>query len=175
MTETDERALAVVSPQSLLPDRQTTQSQLRAVVEFQATVRELFIKGHDFGVKPGAEKLAKLLHLADYYDIVEKVEDWERPLFRYLVRCRLQIMGTDTLVSSGMGECNSMEKKYRYRWVWPSDVSEEERKYLRGVRGATREVNTKHGKTMMYRLDNDDIFSQVNTILKMAKKRALVD
>ena len=28
---------------------------------------------------------------------------------------------------------------------------------------------------MVYRLDNEDIYSQVNTILKMAKKRALVD
>jgi hypothetical protein len=37
----------------------------------------------------------------------------------------------------------------------------------------------RHSKTgghwTAYRLDNEDIYSQVNTILKMAKKRALVD
>ena len=30
-------------------------------------------------------------------------------------------------------------------------------------------------KAVMHRIENDDVFSQVNTILKMAKKRALVD
>jgi hypothetical protein len=171
---------------ALLPDRQSTRRDLQAVHEFQATVRELFVEGHDYGVipntggkpalfKPGAEKLSKLLGLSDRYEIIERIEDWERPLFRYLIRCRLVHMGTESIVSEGLGECNSMESKYRWRWAWPSDVPEEQRKHLRTISGRTREINTKRGKTWQYRLDNDDIFSQVNTILKMAKKRALVD
>jgi hypothetical protein len=84
-------------------------------------------------------------------------------------------MQTEGIVSEGLGECNSMESKYRWRWAWPNDVSEEQRQHLRTVPGRAREINTKRGKAWQYRLDNEDIYSQVNTILKMAKKRALVD
>ncbi len=180
------RALAVVPAEQLLPSRQAAQAQLLAVRDFQATVRELFIPGHDFGsipgmgtkpslLKPGAEKLAKLLHCTDQYEILHQIEDWERPHFRYLVKCRLVHMYSGTVISEGLGECNSMEAKYRWRWVWPSDLTKEQRDALRQIPGRVRTVKTKRGETQQFRLENDDLYSQVNTILKMAKKRALVD
>lgn len=161
-----------------LPDEVSLKRELTAVARFQAIVRVELKDGHDYGVipgagnkptllKPGAEKIAKLLGLADEYE-VEKTEDWEKGFFRYLVRCRLTKFGTGAIVSMGLGECNSMESKYRWRWVFsdslPSGVDK--------TKLVTRKV--KNGGTQ-YRLENEDIYSQVNTLLKMAKKRALVD
>lgn len=160
-----------------LPSRDTIRYQLVRVREFQATVKELFVKDHDFGVipgtqkptmlKPGAEKLAKLLGLADTYDFLDRSEDWERGFFNYTVRCRLVSMESGTVVAEGLGNCNSWEAKYRWRWVWPRDLTEAEKVGLK-----TRTL--RNGGTQ-YRIENDDIYSQVNTVIKMAKKRALVD
>lgn len=173
-------------PSELLPDRTTARRQLQAVREFQATVQELFVRGHDFGVipglgarptllKPGAEKLAKLLGLSDQYEILDRTEDWDRPLFRYLVRCRLVHIGSENEIAQGLGECNSMEAKYRWRWVWSRDITKTEQDHLRTLPGRVRTLHTTRGDSEQFRLENDDIYSQVNTILKMAKKRALVD
>ena len=76
-------------------------------------------------------------------------------------------------VSEGMGECNSMESKYRWRWVGERDLPAGTDK-TKLVSQERRSAKT-GGHWTVYRMDNDDIYSQVNTILKMAKKRALVD
>ena len=160
-----------------LPDEQTFRHDIEAINKFQKIVRATMVDGQDYGVipgtskptllKPGAEKIAKLLGLSDLYEIVDRQEDWGKPFFRYLVRCKLVSVSSGVTISEGLGECNSMESKYRWRWVWPDDVSDNEKSTLVFRR-------TKNGGKQ-YRIDNDDIYSQVNTVLKMAKKRALVD
>jgi len=141
------------------------------------------IKDSDYGVipgttkptllKPGAEKIAKLLGLADTYEILDKAEEWKMPFFRYLVKCKLVHVGMNAVISEGMGECNSMESKYRWRWVSERDLPEGVDKS--NLVTQERKSSKTGGHWTVYRLDNDDIYSQVNTILKMAKKRALVD
>lgn len=171
-----------------LPDEQSFKRDFLAINKFQAIVHANMKQGHDYGIipgttkptllKPGAEKIAKLLGLADTYDILDKSEDWDKPFFRYLIKCTLTSVNTGTLISEGLGECNSMESKYRYRWVFysslPGHLMGDENKAER-LKLVMRSINTKKGKMTQYRLDNEDIFSQVNTILKMSKKRALVD
>ena len=165
-----------------LPDEPTFRSQMQAINRFQQTAQTLMIRGHDYGIipgtdkptllKPGAEKIVKLLGLSDEYELVDRQEDWKGGFFRYLVRCKLVAMQSGVLVSTGLGECNSFESKYRYRWVYESKLPPGiDKKNL-----AKQEKRSKSGgKFTLYRLDNEDIYSQVNTILKMAKKRALVD
>lgn len=166
----------------ILPDRGTLQRKLAAVRDFQTLVKSQMIHGHDYGqipgtdkptlLKPGAEKIAKLLELADTYETTEQTLDWDRPFFHFLIRCRLVVMGTTTVVSEGLGECNSYEGKYRYRWVFDSGLPAG----LDKATLKTRTINLKRGGTAkQYQVENEDIFSQVNTLLKMAKKRALVD
>lgn len=166
-----------------LPTQTETTERFKAIRAFQQAVRQHLVAGTDYGVipgtgnkptmlKPGAEKMAKLLNLTDEYEVVQSVEDWDRPLFRYMVRCRLTQMGTGVLVSTGLGECNSMESRYRYRWLFKSDL---ERQGIKSDGLVTRQIRTKNGPAKQYRMDNEDVYSQVNTILKMAKKRALVD
>ena len=156
---------------------------LTKIRQFQALAKELLIAGKDYGVipgtqnptllKPGAEKITKLMELSDSYEIIERIEDYDKPMFAYTVRCCLRSIHTGNLISQGVGQCNSMEKKYRCRWMFSSELPD-------GVDHATlkkRRFKSKKTGEMMtqYLFDNDDICSLVNTILKMSKKRALVD
>jgi len=174
--------LTIREPRELsLPDSATLEQELKAVRAFQATVKKLLVEGHDFGVipgtqkptllKPGAEKIDKILHLADTYEVLNQIDDWQKGFFHYEFKCRLIVIGTDVVVSEGMGSCNSMESKYRYRWVFesglPRDIDKETL--------PTKKVRVKGNWTSTYRIDNDDPYTLANTILKMAKKRAHID
>lgn len=165
-----------------LPEESQFRAEIQAINKFQQIVHANMIAGMDYGIipgttkptllKPGAEKIAKLLGLADQYQVVDKIEDWGKPMFHYQIKCQLVHIETGVVISEGLGECNSMESKYRWRWVNERDLPTGTDKTT--LVSQRREAKT-GGHWLVYRLENDDIYSQVNTILKMAKKRALVD
>lgn len=184
-----------------LPDEETFKHDIQAINRFQQVARANLVEGQDYGVipgtqkptllKPGAEKIAKLLGLADHYEIVDRQEDWSRPFFRYLIKCSLIGVAHGIVISEGLGECNSMESKYRWRdakrkcpecgaeaivkgkeqygggWICFAKIGGCGDKWKDGA----EEIEGQQ----LGRVENEDIYSQVNTILKMAKKRALVD
>jgi len=172
----------VIYKDATLPSTQEVKQRLQAIQNFQSLVRKSLKEGHDFGkipgcdkpslLKPGAEKIAKLLGLSDEYEILNSVEDWDKPFFHYTVKCTLRNIASGKIVSTGLGSCNSKESKYRYRWVFESEVPA-------GIAKNTLVKKLKTAKSgkkyYVYRIENDDIYSQVNTLLKMAKKRSLVD
>ena len=184
-----------------LPDEAQFVRDITAINRFQAVVHKNMIKGSDYGVipgttkptllKPGAEKIAKLLGLADTYQIINEKEDWDRPLFRYMVKCILVSISTGVVISEGLGECNSMESKYRWReskrkcpHCGAEAIIKGKKEYGGGWLCFTKQggcgAKFQDGDDSIEaqkieRVENDDIYSQVNTILKMAKKRALVD
>lgn len=147
-------------------------ASLNKVASVQAVIQKTLKSGHDYDVipgtqkptllKPGAEKILMMFGLTSEYEIVENIEDWKDGVFAYTVRCILSKGGAK--ITEGLGSCNSKEEKYRYRWVRPGDVP-------MGIDHSTLKTNN-YGKV---RAENDEIYSQVNTILKMAKKRAQVD
>ena len=79
--------------------------------EFQAFVADYLREGEDFGTipgtpkptlyKPGADKLCELYGLADDYDILDKVEDFDKGLFDYNIKCTLTSKRGGFLVASG--------------------------------------------------------------------------
>jgi len=166
-----------------LPSEEQFKSDLVAINKFQQTCQKLMLKGHDYGVipgtqkptllKPGAEKITKILGLSDAYEVTQRTEEWDRGFFHYEVKCTLTHLHSGVLISEGLGSCNSMESKYRYRWVFPDDVPEELDK-TKLVKKTGRRKDGR-GTYIQYRLDNEDIYSQVNTLLKMAEKRSLID
>lgn len=159
--------------------------KLKAIHEFQKVVKSQLKKNHDVGIipgtdkptlfKPGAEKIIKLLNCFDDYNILDAVRNWEKPFFHYEVKCVLYEMETNTAVSSGIGECNSYESKYRYRWIPEWNLTSEQKSVKDTMPFKEKGYRNKKGKFKLYRFENDDIFSLVNTLLKMAKKRAQVD
>jgi len=173
--------------------------RFRAIGRF---AREVMRPGVDYGrvpgtdkdtlLKPGAEKLCVLFNLHQEAPQITREEDWTgayhggEPFFYYEVEQTLTRQGA--VVASAVGSCNSWEKKYRWR--------QQERKCPRcsaeairfskdrpewycwrkvGGCGATFPKDDQAiASQKPGRVANPDIFDQVNTILKMAAKRALV-
>jgi len=140
-------------------------------------------EGVDYGKIPGvdkpslwdsgAQKIANLFGLGIRHELANKIEDWAKGFFHYHYRAVLYRLGDGREIANAEGSCNSMEEKYRYRWYpeWDWEkIPEDERPpvadtQLRGKRGAK--------KYTFYAVERP-AFGQVNTICKMAQKRARV-
>lgn len=146
------------------------------VVEFTKAIMK---PGQDYGVipgtdkptllKPGAEKLCSLFGLAPDFVIVESIVDFDKGLFYYHYKCRLSRDGFP--VGEGEGSANSMEKKYRYRNIPEWKATDEEKE--RAIRIETRK-SKKGNDYKVVVLENEEPFDLINTLQKMAQKRALV-
>lgn len=148
--------------------------------------------------KPGAEKMSNFFGLMPTFDDVRTIEDWTgadhngEPFFYYRQRANMWrvINGERVLVASADGSCNSWEKKYRYRQserVCPSCGKPAIIKGKAEYGGGWVCFAKKGGCGAKYQdgdqaiegqqvgqVKNTDIAEQVNTVLKMAQKRALV-
>jgi len=149
---------------------------LNKIGRFQILVQKTLKPGHDYDIipgtnkptllKPGAEKISMMFGINPEYDFLEKIEDYKNEFFAYDIRCTLYRNGQP--VAQGVGSCNSKEKKYRYVNVPESEIPSNVDK------SQLETVTDKYGRTK-YKIDNPDICSLANTILKMAKKRAYID
>jgi|SRR5215213_1324648 len=199
----EKASLAPLDHQSFMPVLSIKQAveRFNAVVEF---VRTVMREGIDYGripgtdkptlLKPGAEKLCTLFGLTCRFDLLRSVEDWGgslhegEPFFYYLYRC--QLWRGEGIVSEGDGSCNSFEQKYRYReaqrrcpscgltaiikgkeeygggWLCFKKKGGCGIKFADEDTGITAQVAGK--------VPNENIADQVNTIQKMAQKRALI-
>ena len=150
--------------------------------------------------QPGAQKLDNLFGLVPRFIVEEREEDWTgeshggEPFFRYMIKC--QLFRGDFVMGEAIGECNSWESKYRYRTserVCPDCGKSAllQTKHKKGPdEGKPKNfwcAPFKGGCGHAFKLDhpavlkqesgrktNDEIFDQVNTLLKMAQKRAHV-
>ncbi len=146
--------------------------------DFQDFVKSQLKDGVDYGkvpgiakpflMLPGAQKIMSRYITRPEYEVIDSIEDWDRELFSFQIKCVLRLMSDDRVVGEGIGSCNSFEEKYRYMWVTEKKL--EGRKPL-----AKRTKKGKYGTWTEYKLERKDLASVHNTILKMAKKRAVVD
>jgi len=154
----------------------------RRVQELQAFVQEVMVRDVDFGVipgtdkpslyQPGAQKLAELYGFSHDFEESTSVEDWEKGFFFYRRKCILTSRRDGRYVGSGVGSCNSREDRYAGRWVFDNEVP----KGLDINALPVKTFNKRNGSGTFrkYRVPNPDIYSLVNTIEKMACKRAYV-
>jgi len=177
-------------------------SQIR---EFDRFMREVMVEDTDYGKVPGVKqpflwKSGALwaLRVHGYYaapnlDIQHSLIDWNRepPLFHYVVKVDIKQKGSDVVVGSGMGSCNSWESKYRYREskrLCPKCDKDTIFKGKAEYGGGWICGTKKGGCGAKFKSDdpaitgqnigrevNEDIADVENTILKMAVKRAIVD
>ena len=68
-------------------------------------------------LKPGAEKLAMTFRLAPAYEELSGCQEHKDFIF-YKIRCNLSSIQTGKFVGSGLGACNSREKKYHSSSPW---------------------------------------------------------
>lgn len=117
-------------------------------------------------LKPGAELLCLKFGYSPSFETDSSLCDFEKGFIYYRVTCKLYD-ASGVLVGCGMGSCNNYEPKYRYRWLWGSEVPESMNKKEMVTRSVRR-----NGGTIQYRINNPDPMELDNTILKMAMKRS---
>lgn len=154
------------------------EKRLKEVAEYQQKVKSLLTLGTDYGIaktnskkftllKAGAEKIKLAFKFTDEYEIIKCNENFNgNGFFSYMIKCRLYNNGTEC--GQGLGSTNSKELQWAYKWLEENflppntDITNLPVKY----------DNDKHKK--YYRVE-DETQSKANTMLKIAKKRALVD
>lgn len=193
-----ETSIVLSGSNALMPAMDMRQAQLayQAMVEF---VKGIMKEGTDFGTipgtpkptlyKPGAEKLARFFGLAARFDITKEIEQWggEEPFFYYRYKCILSRLSDGVLIAEGEGSCNSHEKKYRYRnaeRICPNcgkpAIIKGKKEYGGGwlCFGKKGGCGTKFSDDQfsgeVEQVINPDVADLVNTIQKMAQKRALI-
>jgi hypothetical protein len=178
-------AIAVVDPSARML---TAPAEVRQrLLELQALVKSVMVANTDYGqipgcgpkpvlFKSGAEKLGEVYGYMPEFEILKADEIWEEPpLFHYRIKCTLRRKADGGKIAEYVGSANSRESKWGARWVWEREVPDHiDRERLR-----SREITIKKGprqgeKAMLFQVPNEQIFDQVNTILKMAEKRAFV-
>lgn len=184
MVDGNGTALARVEPEQVGLVMVTSPAEaLKRLQQLQAFVKEVMVKDQDYGVipgtekptllKPGAEKLCEIYGFAASFQTVDNIQDWDKPLFHYEIRCTLTSRKDGHFIGDGLGSCNSKEKRYAGRWVFDNEVPP-------GLAKASLTRRERKSKKPPFRpytqffVPNDDIFTLVNTIKKMGCKRALV-
>lgn len=145
---------------------------------------------------PGMEKLLRALHLRAEYVEKSRIEDFAENLIYYRYECRLVDYDTGLCVSTAIGSANSRESKWRWRdqkrrcpkcgketinrsKFAPKNAPQGTEPgwycYAKaGGCGAEFAANdTDITGQVIGRIENPDIFDQMNTIDKIAQKRAL--
>ena len=167
--------------QDVRPAAKLTAKEVRADVNLiQEVLRSVMIKGVHYDVvpgcgdkpsllKPGAEKIMVTFRLSAE-PVVEDLSNADE--IRYRISLKLTHQTSGTVVGWGVGEASSNETKYK--WIAPQCKEEfeetpEDRRRHKWKRGYKGEAAS---KIMQIRANISD---GANTILKMAKKRALVD
>lgn len=153
-------------------------------------------------LQPGAQKLAEIYGLVPHFHAVDVVKDWDRGFFYFEYACTLTSRRDGSPVGEGMGSCNSRESKYAGRWValseLPTGLAKDSLQKREGARwcfkselpagfdiraAKTQErVSKKNGSKYtvyqvvdtQYLIPNPDPYSLVNTLQKMAAKRAYI-
>jgi len=168
------------------------------LVEF---IRHIMQKDIDFGIipgagtkptlyKPGAEKLNNLFSHYPTFSMLDKVLDFDNGRFYFQYQCDLYRIEDGKKVGSGNGSCNSLEVKYRYRQgerkcpaCGKPTIIKGKAEYgggwlcfaKKGGCGAKFNAGDPAIEDQQVgRIENTEPFDLVNTLDKMAQKRAFV-
>ena len=175
----------------------SVQEMTSQVHKIQELMKSLMKDGEHYGVipgagtkkvllKPGAEKLGMMFRLAPEFDVTRR--DLPGEHVEYEIVCRLIHIPSGRLVGSGVGLCSTREAKYRYRggaFACPECGSAAIIKGKAEYGGGWVCFKKKGGCGAKFpdaqfsgtpeRVENPDLADTLNTVLKMAKKRAHVD
>lgn len=151
-----------------------TASQVRGHVQLIQQVMESVMKdGVHYGTIPGTDKPtllkagAEVLMSTFRIAVDPQVEDLSSAdEMRYRIRCIGTHQTSGIVMGAGIGECSSNEEKYKWKRTY-------NRKEFEATPEDRRRI--KYGKDYEIQQIRTEPADVANTILKMAKKRALVD
>ena len=147
--------------------------------EFNEWVNSQLIKGVDYGVIPGTDKRTllkpgaeKILQFYGCALLIEKDTHEQDIASGYLSKeyiLKAVNIATGIIVGIGVGMASSYESKHRWRWeYWKGKSAPPEAEGWESGRGKT-------GAYWRRRIENRDLIDIWNTVVKIAKKRAMVD
>jgi len=141
-------------------------------------------------LKPGAEKLCNIFGFAAHFQEVRVVEDWDKGFFYFSYRCDLINKRTSLVESECIASTNSLEEKYRWRYKKrecptcsePTIIKGKEEygggwlcwKKDGGCGAKFQDGDEQIEGQQVGKIENPDPYTLVNTLQKMAQKRALI-
>lgn len=171
MSNTETQAL-------MIPDRLPIEQVKADVQLLQEVMRQVMQDGTHYGVipgcgkkpsllKPGAEKISSTFRLYPEVQILSEVDTAREYTVKVCVRLIHPSVG---FCGSGVGACSSLEEKYG----WREAVCKEE---YESVPETEKRIKWKknYGKIEKAQQVRTEPKTVMNTVLKMAKKRAYVD
>ena len=174
---------------------------LEQVTLIQNVMKSVMKDGEHFGkipgcgdkptlLKPGAEKLCFTFRMDPQFDI--EVIDMGKGHREYRVKCTLYSIGGGQRLGSGVGSASTMEGKWRFR-TGPKELTDQPvpkaywdnresdpKKALEAIGGKGHSVGKgEDGRWYIgvagEKVEHDNPADVYNTVLKMGKKRAMVD
>jgi hypothetical protein len=162
---------------------ETIQETMQSIALLQSMVNDLLIRGIDYGRIPGTPQdslwdpgASQIISAFNCYPGERRMLKLEDSAEKIVVCVEVPIISraTGQVVSTGIGAASTLETKYKYRWApnpqeWGYDEA------------AIKTFKTKPGRdddgneVTLYRIPNPEHSELLNTILKMASKRAEVD
>ena len=183
----------------VVQDELSVEDVRKQVAKVQLLMKDLMQKDEHYGVIPGtkkptlykagAEKLGFIFRLRPEY-LIERIE-LPHGHREYEVTCTLYHIGTNMQISQGVGNCSTMESKYRYRNAERTCPKCGAKAIIKGREeygGGWLCFKKKGGCGAKFgdeapeivdqgvgKIENIDIADCYNTVKKIAKKRAFVD
>jgi len=127
---------------------------------------------------PGASKIINAFgcyprHKILYHEENDSVITWA-------IEAEIIERRSGRIVGSGVGACSTREPKYKYRWVTYEDslamgYTDPQIESLKTKKVKSKDQADKWSEITKYQVENPEYGEQVNTILKMASKRAETD
>jgi hypothetical protein len=161
---------------------ETIEETLQSIALLQNMVKDILKQGIDYGRIPGTPQdslwdpgASQIIGAFNCYcgeRRILKLEDSDEKIVA-CVEVPIISRATQQVVGSGIGAASTLETKYKYRWVpKPKEWGYDE--------VAIKTFKTKRGKddegdVILYRIPNPEHSELLNTIVKMASKRAEVD
>lgn len=154
------------------------QQQRRSLALLQTMVRDVLVRGRDYGSVPGvpsdflwdpgaSQIIASFSCHVGERRLKSLVDDGEK--IAVIIEVPLLSFSTGNEVGSGIGAASTLETKNKYRWVENPKEWGYNDEALKTVKSELRDGKTK------WRIPNPEHDDLLNTIIKMASKRAEVD
>lgn len=163
----------------------------RQVNLIQEIMRRVMKNGEHYGtipgcgpkpvlLKPGAEKLCTAFRIAPHFHINKS--DTLNGHREYEIVCELKAMHTGVTICEGVGTCSTLEGKYRFRsqTIPTGEEIPKDYKDRKGFYKAKGFVCRKDDSgawewCRVERVEHDNPADYYNTVLKIGKKRAMID
>ncbi|MFH1088204.1 MAG: hypothetical protein V1737_06450 [Chloroflexota bacterium] len=179
LTEGARREVAERGPEPLMVSANYVQQTVRSIAMLQDMTRNLLKRGRDFGRTPGTPQdglwdpgASLIISSFNCYVGQRRVLSLVDEDNKISVILEVPIISRQTgqEVGSGVGGASTLETKYKYRWFYSSEL--EGMGYTKEQIAALKTDKKHEGR---YRIDNPEHGELLNTLIKMASKRAEVD